>query len=159
VPLARSHHGEVTRAENLRLRGPLIPDPTFSLSILLRGVRRRVMMSRLFLLICTASAASVLAQLGLVDEIQQQQIVLNLQEPKKISRSPIGHLRRFDLKDSDVLKHVLELAEVLKQLCLAWLPYAYLNCDRKMIWTCGRLHRRMSIYTHLLLLLSFQYLY
>ena len=57
-------------------------------------------------------AANVLSQSVLVDESQQQQNVLNSQP---YFNRPIGHLRRFDLKDSDMLGYVLGLAEVLNQ--------------------------------------------
>jgi hypothetical protein len=70
------------------------------------------MTPRLFVLIWIA--AHVLAQSVLVDQSQQQQNVLNLQKLEP-SFLPIGHLRRFDFKDSDLLEHVLELAEVLNQ--------------------------------------------
>jgi hypothetical protein len=113
------------------------------------------MIPRLFVLI--GIAAHVLAQSVLVDETQQQQNVLNLQKPEP-NFLPIGHLRRFDFKDSDLLKHVLELAEVLSSLIR--LIYAYLkHDDRRTTWMYGMLHSRMSIYTRHPLLLCFRYLY
>jgi len=65
------------------------------------------MTPRLFFLV--GIAANVLAQSVLVDETQNQQYVLNSQKPN--FNPPMGHLRRFELKDSDMLSHVLGLAE------------------------------------------------
>jgi hypothetical protein len=67
------------------------------------------------LLFLAGVAISVLAKSSvLVDQTQPQQNV-DILIPQGPEFSPVGHLRRFDIKESDVLGRVLKLAEVLKQ--------------------------------------------
>lgn len=66
------------------------------------------MTSRLFSLIWIVANVLAQPQPDLGDEAQTQQVRLDLPgEP-----SPIGYLRRFNITESGVLEHVLELAEV-----------------------------------------------
>jgi len=81
------------------------------------------MSSRLFLLF---GIANVLAQSVQVLVDQTRQYVLNPQKPDFL---PVGQLRRFDVKEPEVLNHVLKLAEVLAQ---PYLVRPYLIHDRKM---------------------------